>query len=58
MEQPLERQRERLAMDIVGPFPKSDKGNKHILVVSDYVTCWTKAFPIPNQEASTVHIFV
>jgi hypothetical protein len=50
---------ERVAMDIVGPFPKTDNGNKYILVVSDYFTRWTEAFPIPNQEASTVaRVFV
>ena len=27
---------QRVAMDIVGPFPKSANGNKHILVVSEY----------------------
>lgn len=43
-----------IAMDIMGPFPDSPGGNTHILVVSDYFTRWTEAYPIPNQEATTV----
>ena len=40
--------------DIVGPLPESTNGNKHILVASDYFTCWAEAYAIPNQEATTV----
>ena len=43
-----------VAMDIVGAFPESPAGNTHILVVADYFTRWTEAYPIPNQEATTV----
>ena len=43
-----------LAMDIVGPFPESEKGNHYILVVSDYFTRWAEVYAIPNQEARTV----
>ena len=43
-----------VAMDIVGPFPESPAGKTHILVVADYFTRWTEAYPIPNQEATTV----
>ena len=43
-----------VAMDIVGPFPESPAGNTHILVVADYFTRWMEAYPIPNQEATTV----
>ena len=43
-----------VAVDIVGPFPESCLGNSYILVIGDYFTCWMEAFPIPNQEATTV----
>ena len=43
-----------VAMDIVGPFPESPAGNSYILVVADYFTRFTEAYPIPNQEAATV----
>ena len=45
---------ERLAADILGPLPVSDSGNKYLLIVAGYFTKWTEAFPIQNQEASTV----
>ena len=39
---------ERIAIDIAGPFPKSDKGNRYILVVADYFSKWPEVHPIPN----------
>ena len=43
-----------VACDIVGPFPESESGNSYILVVADYFTRYTEAYPLPNQEATTV----
>ena len=43
-----------VAVDIVGPFPESESGNSYILVVADYFTRYTEAYPIPNQEATTM----
>ena len=45
---------ERVAIDICGPFPLSNSGNKYILVICDCFTRWTEAIPIPNQEADTI----
>ena len=43
-----------VAVDILGPLPESPAGNKYILVTGDYFTRWMEAYPIPNQETSTV----
>ena len=43
-----------VAVDILGPLPESITGNSYILVAGDYFTRWMEAYPIPNQEASTV----
>ena len=45
---------ERLATDILGEFPETEHQNRYILVVSDYFSKWTEAFPMPNMEAKTV----
>ncbi|GFU08511.1 retrovirus-related Pol polyprotein from transposon 412 [Trichonephila clavipes] len=45
---------ERIAFDILGPIPRSLDGNNNILVVMNYFTKWPEAYPIPDQEASTV----
>ena len=43
-----------IAMDIVGPFKRSKKGNKYILVQMDYATKWPEAFPLRNILTETV----
>ena len=45
---------ERVAMDILGPLPKTDQGNVYVLVIGDYFTKWVEAFALPNQEAETI----
>lgn len=45
---------ERVATDILGELLKTARGNRHILVMSDYFTRWTEKFAKPNIEAQTV----
>ncbi|CAK1600364.1 unnamed protein product [Parnassius mnemosyne] len=45
---------ERIAIDIAGPFPESESGNKYFMVVMDYFTKWPEVFAIPNHKCSTV----
>ena len=44
---------ERIAIEIVGPLPETDKGNTCIMVVTDYFTKWVETYTLPNQEAKT-----
>lgn len=45
---------EILAMDVLGPLPTSQAGNKYILVCMDLFTSWVEAFPLPTQDAPTL----
>ena len=45
---------ERIALDIMGPLPTTDNGNKYVLVIADYFTKFVEAYAIPNEKAETV----
>ena len=45
---------DRIAIDVMGPLPITERDNEYILVIGDYFTRWMEAFPIPNQQAATV----
>ena len=45
---------ERIAVDILGELPITERGNRYILVIGDYFTKWTECHAMPNMEASTV----
>ena len=45
---------EKGALDIVGPLTITKLGNKYILTFQDHLTKFSKAIPLPNQEARTI----
>ena len=45
---------QRIAMDIVGPLPRTQRGNRFILVISDYATRYPEAIPLKGVTAAKV----
>ena len=45
---------QRIAMDIVGPLPRSSSGKRFILVICDYATRYPEAIALRNTDANTV----
>ncbi|GJU29345.1 reverse transcriptase domain-containing protein [Tanacetum coccineum] len=46
-----------LGIDFMGPFPSS-RGNKHILVVVDYLTKWVEAKALPTNDVRVIVKFL
>ena len=44
---------QRVHIDIVGPLPRSKKGNCYILTLQCSYTKWAEAFPLKNQKPAT-----
>lgn len=45
---------QRLAIDIVGPLPITEQGNRFIITAQDDLTKYSFAIAVPNHEAETV----
>ena len=44
----------RIAMDIVGPLPRTQRGNRFILTIRDYATRYPEAIALPSTEATRI----
>ena len=51
---PVENAFDRVAVDVLGPIKASKRGNRYIVVFSDYLTRWCEAFAVPSVEAKVV----
>jgi Integrase zinc binding domain/Integrase core domain len=49
---------ERVGIDIVGPLPVTSRGNRYIVVATDYLTKWPEAKPLSNATAEAVAQFI
>lgn len=44
----------RIAMDVVGPLPRSSSGNRYVLVVCDYATRYPEAVAMKSIDAASI----
>ena len=44
----------RIAMDLIGPLPKTKRGNQYILTICDYATRYPEAIPLSSTEAPKI----
>ena len=44
----------RIAMDLVGPLPRTQRGNQFILSICDYAMRYPEAVALPSTEASRI----
>lgn len=43
-----------IAVDVVGPLPKTNKGNRYLITVMDHCTRYLEAFAVPVADAAAV----
>ncbi|CAK6964302.1 unnamed protein product [Scomber scombrus] len=41
---------ERVGVDILGPFPFTDSGNRYVFVAMDYFTKWPEAYALHSDQ--------
>ncbi len=44
---------EKIAVDLIGPMPKSTRGNTHALVIVDTCTNWPEVFPLRSAQVTS-----
>src|SRR6185295_14660 len=49
---------EKIGIDFVGPLPVTPRGNKYIIVATDYLTKWPEARPVSEATAATTANFI
>ena len=45
---------QRIAMDLIGPLPRSKRGNRFILTICDYATRYPEAIPLSSTKAPRI----
>lgn len=45
---------QQIAIDMVGPLPRTKRGNQYVLVICDYATKYPVEIPLRSQEAEVV----
>ena len=48
----------QFGMDLIGPFKETERGNRYVVVLTDYLTKWPEAEAIPDKKATTIAKFM
>lgn len=51
---PLFKPFQKVALDFVGPLPKTHAGNRYTLASQDHISKYPEAFALPHQKATSV----
>lgn len=52
--QRIDKPFEKIAIDIIGPLPKSNENHTHILTLVDYATRWPEAVPLKSTTSEHI----
>ena len=48
----------QVGIDLIGPLPKTARGNRFIVTLVDYFSKWPEAKAIPDKTAKSVALFL
>ena len=48
----------RWGVDVVGPLTETRRGNKYLVVATEYLTRWPEAVAVPDKSAEGIHRFL
>ena len=51
---PVKNAFDGIAVDCLGPFPRSNAGNRYVVDFTEYLTRWPEAFAVPTIDARTI----
>ena len=48
----------QVGIDLIGPLPKTDNGNRYIVTLVDFFSKWPEAAPMQDKSAKSVSLFL
>lgn len=48
----------QIGIDLVGPLPETERGNKYIITGTDHFSKWPNAAPLQDKTALSVAVFL
>ncbi len=48
----------QVGMDLIGPMPKTPRGNQYIVTLTDYFSKWAEAAALPDKTAHGIGTFI